>query len=182
MLKAKATINVDNEITLKRFAHNSDGIKYEMILANHDHLLPWLPWADKYSKFEDMLNFTEGQIKEFDAGKQFGYDIFYNGKLAGSIDIHDIAENNHHCDLGYWLDKKYTGKGIMTRSVAKLTDYCFNKLNMHRVVIKAAPENNTSVAVAERLNFTKEARHREDQLLGNRYYDTIVYIKINEAS
>ena len=70
----------------------------------------------------------------------------------------------------------------MTRSVAKLTDYCFNKLNMHRVVIKAAPENNTSVAVAERLNFTKEARHREDQLLDNRYYDTIVYIKINEAS
>ena len=179
MLKAKATINVDNEITLKRFAHNIDGIKYEMILANHDHLLPWLPWADKYSKFEDMLNFTEGQIKEFDAGKQFGYDIFYNGKLAGSIDIHDIAENNHHCDLGYWLDKKYTGKGIMTRVVQTLTDYAMKELKMHRVVIKAAPENNASVAVAERLGFTREAILRDEQYLVNRYYDSVVYAKIN---
>ena len=76
MLKAKAEIIVDNEITLKRFLHDVDGLKYEMILANHDHLLPWLPWADKYEKFEDMLNFTEDQIKEFDACRQFGYNIF----------------------------------------------------------------------------------------------------------
>ena len=182
MLKADSEIIVDDEIILRRFTHEIDSMKYEMILANHDHLLPWLPWADMYHKFEDMLNFTEDQIRAFDASEQFGYDIYYCGELAGAIDIHDVAEDDHHCDLGYWLDQNFTGKGIMTRSVAKLTDYCFNKLNMHRVAIKAAPENNASVAVAERLNFAKEARHREDQLLSNRYYDTIVYAKINETN
>ena len=182
MLKADSEIIVDDEIILRRFTHEIDSKKYEMILTNHDHLLPWLPWADMYHKFEDMLNFTEDQIRAFDAGKQFGYDIYYRGELAGAIDIHDVAEDDHHCDLGYWLDQNFTGKGIMTSSVAKLTDYCFDKLNMHRVVIKAAPENNASVAVAERLNFTKEARHREDRLLGNRHYDTVVYVKINESN
>ena len=36
---------------------------------------------------------------------------------------------------------------------------------MHRVAIRIAPENNASVAVAERLGFTREAVLREDQLL-----------------
>ena len=100
MLKADSEIIVDDEIILRRFTHEIDSKKYEMILANHDHLLPWLPWADMYHKFEDMLNFTEDQIRAFDAGKQFGYDVYYRGELAGSIDIHDIAEDDHHCDLG----------------------------------------------------------------------------------
>ena len=169
MLKAKAEIVVDNEITLKRFSHDVDGLKYEMILANHDHLLPWLPWADKYEKFEDMLNFTEDQIKEFDAGRQFGYNIFYFDELVGSIDIHAIAKDDHHCDLGYWLDKKYTGKGIMTRTVKVLTDYAMKDLKMHRVVIKAAPENNASVSVAERLSFMQRypqlIQRRDDLVL-----------------
>lgn len=178
MLKSDAEIIVDDEIVLRRFNHAVDGLKYDMIIANHDHLLPWLPWANAYEKFEDMLNFTEDQIKAFDDGKLFGYDIFYRGELAGSIDIHDIAEDYRHCDLGYWLDRDFTGKGIMTRTVAKLTDYCFDRLNMHRVVIKAAPENNASVAVAERLNFTREARLRDEQLLDGKWYDTFIYVKI----
>ncbi len=180
MLTADPEIIVDDEITLKRFAHNIDELKYEMILKNHDHLLPWLPWADKYHQFEDMLNFTEDQIKAFDAGTLFGYDIFYHGELAGSIDIHDIAEDYHHCDLGYWLDQDFTGKGIMTRVAAKLTDYAFEHLGMHRVVIKAAPENNASVAVAERIGFEREALLKDEQFLDNRYYDTIVYVKFEE--
>ena len=180
MLTADPEIIVDDEIVLRRFAHNIDELKYDMILANHDHLLPWLPWADKYHQLEDMLNFTEDQIKAFDNGVLFGYDIFYHGELAGSIDIHAIDADYHHCDLGYWLDKEFTGNGIMTRVVNKLVDYAFDNLNMHRIVIKAAPENTASVAVAERTGFEREALLRDEQFLDNRYYDTVVYVKIKE--
>lgn len=127
-----------------------------------------------------MLNFTEDQIKEFDAGRLFGYNIFYFGELVGAIDIHAISTDDHHCDLGYWLDQKYVGKGIMTRCVRVLTDYAMSDLKMHRVVIKTAPENNSSVAVAERLNFTREAILHDEQYLIDKYYDTVVYAKIKE--
>ena len=181
MLKADPEIIVDDEIVLKRFSHDIDQIKYDSIVANHDHLLPWLPWADFYHNLSDMQKFTTGQIEDFDAGRIFGYDIFYKGNFAGSIDAHEVSEQHHYCYIGYWLDKKYTGKGIMTRSASALADYCFDKLGMHRVTIDAAPENEASVAVAKRLGFPFEARLKEEQCLGGKYYDTVMYTKIKVA-
>lgn len=178
MLTAKAEIIVDDEITLKRFAHNIDKIRYKMILANHDHLLPWMPWADTYHKFEDMLNFIEDQIKDFDAGKQFGYDIFYHEKPVGTIDIHAVSEENFHCELGYWLDQDYAGKGIMTRVASVLANYAMQELDMHRVILKVASENQASISVAERAGFKREALLRDEQYLSGRFYDTIIYTKI----
>lgn len=181
MLQAKPEIRVDDEIILRRFDHSADDAKYHAIITNHDHLLPWLPWADYYHEPADMTKYTSEQIAEFDAGKQFGYDVFYHGQFAGSIDLHGISEANHHTDIGYWLDANYTGKGIMTRAVAALTDYAQNELGMHRVTICVAPENTASRAVAERLYFTKEAQLRDEQYLIDKFYDTIVYVKIKET-
>ena len=70
----------------------------------------------------------------------------------------------------------------MTRTVKVLTDYAMKDLKMHRVVIKAAPENNASVSVAERLSFTREALLHDEHYLINRYYDTVVYAKINSQT
>ena len=46
MLKASAKIVINDEITLKRFAHDIDDAKFKTIQSNRDHLLPWLPWAN----------------------------------------------------------------------------------------------------------------------------------------
>lgn len=181
MLQAKSEIRVDDDIVLRRFDHAADDAKYSAIITNHDHLLPWLPWANFYHEPADMTKYTESQIAEFDAGQQFGYDIFYQDKFAGSLDLHGISETNFHADIGYWLDKACTGKGIMTRAVAAITQYAFDELNMHRITISVAPENVASRSVAERLNFTKEAQLKDEQFLIDKFYDTIVYAKIKEA-
>ncbi len=179
MLKAKDEIIVDDEIVLKRFTHDVDQRKFNLIIENRDHLLPWLQWAKFYKDISDMERFTDSQIADFDAGHTLGYDIYHFGELVGSIDVHEISEANHYCYIGYWLDKKATGKGIMTRCAAKLTESCFKDLNMHRVSIDAAPENEASVAVAKRLNFKYEATLKEEQLLDNQWHDTVIYTKIN---
>ncbi|MCR4753504.1 MAG: GNAT family N-acetyltransferase [Candidatus Saccharibacteria bacterium] len=180
MLKADATIIVDKDITLKRFSHDVDKIKYETILVNRNHLLPWLPWVDDLYFPTQTYLFTEKQIKEFDSGHIFSYNIFFKNIFAGSIAIYNISERDHNCELGYWLDHSHTGKGIMTRTVKIATNYAMQKLNMHRVAIKVAPENNASVSVAERLGFEREALLRDGQYLVNRFYDAAIYVKIKD--
>ncbi len=181
MIKAQDSIRVDNEIELRRFSHDIDETKYQSIISNRDRLLPWLPWAASYHDISDMVKFTESQISEFDHGTIIGYDIFYHGEFAGSIDLHEVCEQHRYCYMGYWLDEQYTGKGIMTRCAGALADYCLSELGMHRVTIDAAPENEASLAVAKRLNFKYEATLREEQYLTDeKYHDTVMYTKFSQ--
>ena len=177
--QAKPEIKVNENITLKRLAHDADQAKYDTIVSNREHLLPWLPWAHFYHDFEEMPKYTESQIKDFDEGINFGYDIFYNGTFVGSIDLHKISEANHSCEIGYWLSRDFTGKGIMTQAANAIIEYAFNELKMHRITILAATENKASCAVAERHNFEQEGILRDEQYLDDKYYDTVVYAKLN---
>ena len=141
MLHADAFIEVDQDITLRRLSRENAQEKFDLIVKNHDHLLPWLPWADFYHSIDDMYQYTDSQIKDFDDGKEFSYDIYYKDQLVGSVGIHDISEDNNRCELGYWLDQDATGKGIMTKAVAKITDYALHDIKFDRVAILAAVEN-----------------------------------------
>ena len=178
MLKANAKIVINDEITLKRFAHDVDDVKFKTIQSNRDHLLPWLPWVNNIYFPTQVRLFTENQIKEFDHGRIFGYNIFFNNIFVGSTVIYDVSERNHNCKLGYWLDKLYHGRGIATQCATTLIDYAFASLNMHRIEIRAAVDNEASIALAKRLNFTKEAILHDEQYLIDRYYDSIIYAKV----
>ena len=177
-IQAKATIEVDDQIVLKRFSHDADQAKYDAIIRNREHLLPWLPWAHFYKEFKEMPEFTESQIKCFDEGSVLGYDIFYEGKFAGSIDLHHLSAENRSCEIGYWLSKDFVGKGIATRAASKITEYAFDEIDMHRVMIQAASKNKASCKVAERLDFVHEGTQRESQYLDGEYYDTEIYSKL----
>lgn len=178
--KPAEEIKVSKDIVLRRFSHDTDEAKYNAIITSREHLLPWLPWAHFYKEFKEMLDFTDLQIKCFDEGSVLGYDIFYQGEFAGSIDLHNLSDANRSCEIGYWLDKNHTGKGIITRAADTITKYAFDELDMHRVVIRAASQNKASCAVAERLNFTLEGTLRDNELLDGKYYDVNVYAKLNQ--
>ncbi len=178
-LKPKEEIVVDETITLRRFSHEYNQQRYDAIITSRKQLLPWLSWAHFYQTFDEMPKFIDGQIESFDKGEKFGYDIIVDGKFAGAIDLHNISEDNHSCEIGYWLNEKYTGKGIMSRCAAKITEYAFNEIDMHRVVIEAAAANKASCAVAERIGFTLEGTLRDHELLDGKYYDTNIYAKLN---
>ena len=177
--KPAEEIVVDDEITIHRMSHDYDRARYNAIISSREHLLPWMPWAHFYQSFDEMPQFIDGQIEAFDKGAVLGYDIIYKGQLAGAIDLHNLSAEHRRCEIGYWLDKNYTGKGIASRCTAKIAEYAFNEIDMHRVIIQAATQNKASCAVAERLEFAFEGTLRDNELLDGKYYDTNVYAKLN---
>ena len=182
MLHADAFIEIDKDITLRRLTRENAQEKFDLIVKNHDHLLPWLPWADFYHEIDDMYKYTDSEIEKFDAGTAVNYDIYCQDQLVGSIDFNHIDEDNHHAEIGYWLGEEFTGKGIMTRVVASFTKYGFEKLGMIRIAILACVDNKPSIAVAERLNFTKEGILRQYSELPDGVHDVVVYSKIKSEA
>ncbi len=77
--------------------------------------------------------------------------------------------------LGYYLDKQFEGHGIMTQAVEALIKYCFDEIELNRIEISAAVNNEKSQAIPERLGFTEEGMLRDNELLNGIYSSSYIY-------
>ena len=83
--------------------------------------------------------------------------IWIDGAFAGSVGCHPIDWPNRNCSIGYWIEQRYQGKGIMTRCCASMLDYLFDDLGLHRVTIQCGVANTRSCAIPERLGSRAKA-------------------------
>ena len=152
-------------------------------IADRDraYLDEWLPWVPATHSADDVRRFIEDVVAvqwTNDRGPQCG--IWVEGALAGSIGCHAIDWTNRACSLGYWIESRRQGQGIVTRSVAALLEYLFDIKRLHRVVIQCGVGNQRSCAIPERLGFIKEGVLRDAQLIGGRWVDLAVWSMLEE--
>jgi ribosomal-protein-serine acetyltransferase len=168
------SLRVDDEVALELAEeHHAEAI-YALVERNRDHLRPWMPWADVTTSPADSLAYLRFVRAEYVAGKQFHCNVVYRGEIVGGSGMR-LDRSHDACEIGYWLDKDATGKGIVTRTSRALTAAAFERLGMHRVSIRAGVENVRSRAVPERLGFTFEGVLRENERVGDRYVSLAVY-------
>lgn len=146
-----------------------------VVRANLGHLQPWMPWAtDNYGP-EHARTWIETSLRAFEANGSFALVIFEGGNLIGTIGIHDLDNANHHTAMGYWIDKTYVGRGIITRCCRMLLDHLFDTMELNRVQINANVENVRSRAIPERLGFTYEGILRKVEMVEGEFRDQAVY-------
>jgi ribosomal-protein-serine acetyltransferase len=142
---------------------------------NRQYLRPWLPWINKTNEVNDSRKFILKCRKEYRKGEALELGIWYKGKLVGCIGLHQINKTSRTTAIGYWLSHDYYGQGIVTRSVVALVKYAYSILNINRIEIVAATTNTKSLAIPERLGFTKEGVKREIEFVDNRFLDYVIY-------
>lgn len=126
---------------------------------NVEWLRPWeatLPQPDPNTPITFGAMIRQGN-REARAGRALPFGIFLAGQLTGQITVGGISWSSlRTCHIGYWLDRRYAGRGIMPRCVALVADYCFLELQLHRIEINIRPENQASLAVVRKLGFRSE--------------------------
>jgi len=60
--------------------------------------------------------------------------------------------------VGYWIDRRWAGRGLMPVAVALATDYAMITMGLHRIEICIRGENRPSLRVVEKLGFRYEGR------------------------
>jgi ribosomal-protein-alanine N-acetyltransferase len=77
--------------------------------------------------------------------------------LAGQLTVSGIVGGSASWgQIGYWVDERFAGRGIIPTAVALATDYCFDVLRLHRIEIAIRPENEKSLRVVAKLGFRPE--------------------------
>lgn len=164
------------ENLLLKLRHKEDAADFfNLTDKNREHLRTWLPWVDATLTKEDTENFIDKCEKGFAEKKTMDLGIWFEGAWVGSMGFIKIDTKNAWAEIGYWLDKDYEGKGIMTSCVEKVISHGFTELTLHRIQIKCDSKNDKSRKIPERLGFTHEGSLRENRIRDGIFSDEITY-------
>ncbi len=136
----------------------------ELRERNAEWLRPWeatLPHPDPSTATTYAAMVRQGN-REAKAGRALPFGIFVGGRLTGQVTVAGIAWSSlRTCSIGYWVDQRSAGRGIMPRCVAMAGDFCFRQLKLHRIEINIRPENAASLAVVRKLGFRNEGLRQQ---------------------
>lgn len=171
----QSSLTVNSKIELRLLTQASAPDLFSLVDENRAMLRQWLPWVDQVLTPEDSGTYIEASQQKFHACQSMNTAIIYEGKLVGMCGFNHISTVDHSVAIGYWLGKQFQGRGIVTSCVKFLTDYAFDKLNMHSVRVAHAVENEKSSAVVARCGFRYEGTIRSAEFVNDHYVDIAMY-------
>ena len=153
---------------------------FALVEANRAYLRRWLPWLDMTRSVGDSQRFLQSVAQQCEDNHGVQAAILLDGRIVGVAGYHRIDWQNRHTSIGYWIDEARQGYGLVTASCRVLVDHAFASFNLHRLTITCAPGNTRSVAIPQRLGFTREGRAREVEWLYDHFVDHEVYALLQQ--
>lgn len=77
--------------------------------------------------------------------------------------------------LGYAIGADHWRRGYATDAVHAMLTFAFDTLRLHRVTAAIGPDNQPSLALVERLGFTREGYLRDHVFTNEAWRDSILY-------
>jgi RimJ/RimL family protein N-acetyltransferase len=140
-------------LTIRRWnADDADAVS-AAILANVDHLRPWMPWAaDEPIGAAARRALIEHWNEEWEAGGDLFVGVFLAGEVIGASGLHR-RRGPHGLEIGYWVHIDHTRSGYASEVAAAMTTTAFTFEPIERVEIHHDKANVASAGVARRLGF-----------------------------
>lgn len=101
--------------------------------------------------------------REARAGRMLPWAITYRPPdadahvFAGQLTVSGIAYGSARWGMaGYWVDRRWAGRGLAPTALALAGDFLFGGLRLHRLEVAIRPENANSLRVVEKLGLRCE--------------------------
>lgn len=86
----------------------------------------------------------------------FGIELKEEKRVIGGIGLREVDTFQGTGDVGYWLGKKYHGKGYGSEALRAVIDLAFKKLKLRRLEAGVFKENPSSGKLLEKFGFKIE--------------------------
>jgi ribosomal-protein-alanine N-acetyltransferase len=128
-----------------------------------------------------FVTMTRRLRREAREGRGLPFSIRYDRTFAGQINVSSVVRGSlESASLGYWVDRRVAGRGVMPTAVALVTDHCFWNVGLHRVEVNIRPENTASRRVVEKLGFRDEGLRMRLLHIGGEWRDHHSYALTRE--
>jgi ribosomal-protein-alanine N-acetyltransferase len=104
------------------------------------------------------------------------------GPVLGHVNFNSIVRGaSQAATLGYSLDHRHEGRGLMSEALAAAIPHVFRDLGLHRIQANYIPTNERSGRVLRRLGFVVEGYARDYLFIGGAWRDHVLTSLTNPA-
>nr|WP_022893951.1 GNAT family N-acetyltransferase [Agromyces subbeticus] len=154
--RVQQAVELDDGIVFRELAADDGPALAAAYARNREHLAPWEPArTDAFFTAETHRRDVEATLERLDAGLAMPFVLTDGDDIIGRINLSDVvrgAFQNAH--LGYWIDARYTGRGLATTAVG-LAVHAARDAGLHRVQAGTLVHNAASQAVLARNGFER---------------------------
>ena len=155
---------------------------HQLVLKNKSWLQQSLNWPQFVASEEDTRKNVQGNMMLHQRGIAKMFLIFCEGKMVGVLSFNQIEPSNKTGYIGYWLDERAQGQGILSAALQAFIRYYVESGDIRRFVIKCRVDNLRSNQVALRNGFLLEGCLRQAEFLNDRFHDQNIYARIIDKS
>jgi ribosomal-protein-alanine N-acetyltransferase len=135
----------------------------EIKSANQEWLEPWEASNPAGGvRITDFRKYVRRMRSEARDSVSLPLVIEHRGQMVGQITLGNVVWGSlRQGYVGYWIDSRVAGRGIMPTALALLLDHAILYLQLHRIEINIRPENTASLRVVEKLGIPFEGLRRK---------------------
>lgn len=159
-------MNQEFENCLIRPIEQEDSEKYfQFIEKNRERIAKYFPRTLALNQdLEASRIFVADRILSWEKREFISFVILDKGslKIIGTVFLKDFDWNVGKVEIGFFIDKDFENKGIVSKSVSAIIQHAFNELKLNKIFMRVAEDNLSSRRVAEKNNFEVEGKLRKD--------------------
>ena len=138
---------------------------FALVQRNRERLADrFVGTVSRTKTLEEAQEFVEEMIKHTISNTYFPYVIIdeNENRIIGFIDLKNIDWDIPKTQIGFYIDEAYEGKGIISKAISKIINYCFDDKGFEKLFMRIHPDNLAAKKVAEKCGFELEGTIRKD--------------------
>jgi RimJ/RimL family protein N-acetyltransferase len=163
------TALITQRCVVRRFREGGGKDFYQLLDNNRDYLLDHFPYLIAEAGESRMASevFVRQCMADWLLQTRYALGIWSNEttELIGFVQIFNLDWSVSSGELGYFIDREYTKKGIMTEVLARVVRFGFLQLELDKLIIKTLIDNYASQRLARRVGFSREGDLRNEYRL-----------------
>lgn len=97
-------------------------------------------------------------------------------QIIGWCGYHTWYQRHERAEIGYGLfDESYKQKGIMTEAMTPILTFGFDAMHLNRIEAFVGPDNQASIKLLEKMNFSKEGHLKQHFKHNDKIEDSLAY-------
>jgi ribosomal-protein-alanine N-acetyltransferase len=120
------------------------------------------------------INLLEAMLNN-EEGIRWGITLKPSDKLIGSIGFWRLNKPHFRAEIGYDLHPDFWNKGIMTEAIKLVSNFGFQKMNLHSIEANTDKDNIATQKVLVKNGFVKEAHFKENYYYNGKFLDSVIF-------
>lgn len=152
-----------DRLLLRCYQPGDGAVYYQMLQENRTHLYEFLPSSVQVvQSVEEVEVLFRRLMADWHLRNLFIFGLWEKatGAYVGESYLANADWEVPRIEVGYFLSQSSTGKGYATEAARAAIGYAFRHLNVSRVDLRCAADNQASQQVATRCGFVQEGRFR----------------------